>query len=101
MTDRALTPTFAAALSFLRPIIFYEGVFTGGTLRLHSRLHSIDWNGQTWTGAGILLSISKIMETTELRAVGFTVSLSGMNAGVLQAALAQSRMGQPGRVWMG
>jgi hypothetical protein len=55
--NRDLTPGFAAALAArdLRPVIFYEGAFASGPLRLWSGLSAIDWAGQSWSGAGALL----------------------------------------------
>jgi hypothetical protein len=85
----------------LRPVIFYEGVFTGGTLRLWSGVGSIDWNSLTWVGAGNLLGISDISETADLRANGITLSLSGLPSATIAIALAQAQMGLAGSVWLG
>ena len=84
-----------------RPVLFYEGEFTGGTLRLWSGVGTISWNSQSWTGAGNLLSIGEIQETTEIRASGTTLSLSGLNTSIISIALAQCRQGLAGRVWLG
>lgn len=98
LTAGAITEVDAATL---RPVIFYEGVFTGGTLRLWSGLGTITWNSQTWTGAGNLLGISGIGETADLRAEGVTLSLSGMPTALIAIALAQAQLGLAGSVWLG
>jgi hypothetical protein len=85
----------------LRPALFYEGVFTGGTLRLWTGLSTIDWNGYTWTGAGNLLAMSQIEESLEIKAAGLSVTLSGLNPAVISLALAQARQGLSGKVWLG
>lgn len=101
--SRDLTAALLAEITAvsLRPVLFYEGEFTGGTLRLWSGLASISWNSQTWLGAGNLLAISEIEETSEIRAAGVTVALSGLNTSIISAALAQARQGLAGRVWIG
>lgn len=97
---RDLTSGMQAAVvaKSLTPIFFYEGEFSGGTLRLTSAA-GITWNGQIWA-AGHLIGIGAIEETTEIRASGLQITL-GFDASVLQTALAQVRSGKPGRVWIG
>lgn len=85
----------------LRPVVFLEGQFASGTLRLWTGVGQIDWNGFTWTGGGNLLGISEITETPDVRAVGITVSLSGMPAAVLSAVLGQARQGLPLTIYVG
>jgi hypothetical protein len=89
----------------LRPVLFYEGEFgSGGApayLRLWSGVGSISWNGNTWTGAGRLLGVSPIGETTDVVAKGATVSLSGMPSDLISTALGNARHGRKGRVWLG
>jgi len=101
--SRDLTPAFAAALAGrdLRPVILFEGMFASGVVRFWSGLGAIDWNGQTWTGAGMLLGLGAIEETGEVVAGGTTVSLSGVPADLVQAAIGEARQGLPGRVWLG
>ncbi len=84
-----------------RPVLFYEGEFSGGTLRLWTGVGTISWNSQSWTGAGSLLGIGEIQETTEIRASGTTLSLNGLSTSFISLALAQCRKGLPGRVWLG
>lgn len=85
----------------LRPALFYEGVFASGTVRLWSGVGSITWNSQTWTGAGNLIGVSQITETVDARAVGIVAQLAGMSTEIVQLALAQSRQGAAGKVWIG
>lgn len=85
----------------LRPVVFYEGEFASGTLRLWSGLGTKSWNGQSWLGAGNLLGVSEISETADIRAVAFTVSLSGDVSALISLALAEARLGKPGKVWFG
>lgn len=101
--SRDLTPDFATALGVrdLRPVIFFEGEFASGTVRLWSGLGDTGWAGQSWSGAGALLGLGSIEETSEVVAGGTSVSLSGIPLDLVQMAIAEARQGLPGRVWLG
>lgn len=101
--SRDLTVAAQAALAAgnVQPIVLYEGEFSAGTLRLWTGLGTVSWNGQNWLGAGQLLGMSSIQETTEVRAAGVTVSLSGMPGTLISLVLAQARQGKAGRVYLG
>lgn len=108
MTARDLSAGMASGVQagVVRPILFYEGEFVDDTettvyLRLWSGYGSLSWDGKTWTGAGHLLGLSPLGENAELRAEGFTVSLSGMTPEAVARALAEVRSGKPGRIWIG
>lgn len=100
---RTLSAAVIAAIvgQVVRPAVFYEGVYSTGTLRLWNGISSITWNGQTWTGAGNMLGVSAVREGSEIRAVGFSVSLSGDASALLAANLGTARQGLAGRVWIG
>jgi hypothetical protein len=101
--SRGASTAFLTALQsqVTRPVIFFEGVFGAGTLRLWSGLGSIIWGGQTWTGAGTLLSLSEIDEPTDIVAAGFTVSLSGIPTDLVSAVIADVMQGDQGRILIG
>ena len=96
--SRNLTVAFATALAdqSLRPVIFFEGQFATGWVRIWSGLGSLTWNGQTWAGAGSLLGIGGIDETGEVVAGGTAVSLSGVPLDLVQMAIEEARQGLPG-----
>ncbi len=101
--SRVLTPEVAAALADrdLRPVILFEGEFASGWVRFWSGLGEILWAGETWTGAGTLLGLGAIEETSAVVAGGTSVSLSGVPSALVQRAIAEARQGLPGRVWIG
>lgn len=84
------------------PILFYEGEFVSGTLRLWSGLGTISWNGQSWLGAGVLdAGVSPIEETGDVKANGIQVWVGGIDSAVLALVLADVGQGKPGKVWWG
>jgi hypothetical protein len=87
--------------SVLRPVLFYEGEFSSGFLRLWSGIGTMTWDSKDWTGAGYLLGLSPIEETGDVRASGMSISLSGMPSSLIATALSEARQGKPGKVWVG
>jgi len=80
--------------------ILFEGEFASGWVRLWSGIGNLSWDGKTWSGVGTLLGISAIDETSEIRASGLTVTLSGVPSDLLAAALGDARSGKTGRVYL-
>lgn len=100
---RALTAAMIAAITSgsLRPVFFYEGEFSGGTVNLFTGYGTISWDSKTWTGDNGLMRITNVAEAGDLSAVNFTVALNGQVSALLSIALAQVQRGRPGRVWLG
>jgi len=103
LISRGRTIGFTSALTdqTLRRVIFFEGQFASGWVRLWSGLGEITWNGKSWSGAGTLLGLGSIEETGEVVAGGTAISLSGVPLDLVQMAIAETRQGLPGRVWLG
>ena len=106
MTARNLTAGVASAITegAVRPALLFEGVFdSGGSdtyLRFWSGVGDLSWDGHTWTGTGSLMAVSALEESSELRATGFSVSLSGMPSELISVALQGARQGRSGKVWL-
>lgn len=100
---RDTTASFDAELAktVKSPVIFYEGEFQGVTVRFHSGVGSLSWNGETWTGAGDLGRISTVEESAEVKANGVTVGLNGLKSSLLSNALQNARRSKPCRMWLG
>lgn len=94
----------AIAAGNVRPALLYEGEFALGspsdTLRLWTGIGDLVWNGKTFTGAGRLLKITPIQESRDLRAIGFTGTLSGMPSADISRALGSIYQGNPGTLWL-
>ena len=87
-----------------RPVLFAELDFPSGFVRLNSsdRALSFDPGGgvQSFLGAGNLGKVTAAGETSELRASGLEMSLSGIPAAFISAAFERAQ-GRPAKVWLG
>jgi hypothetical protein len=101
MRDLSSAMQTELAAQKLTPVMFFEGEWTAGFLRFWTGIGTITWGGKTWTGAGNVLGISPIEETTQLRAAGVRVSLSGMSQDIIATVLQYAAYGRSGSIWLG
>ena len=73
-----LSPQAAAAATaaVATPVILVDLDFTSGPFRAWTGLGPLDWAGLTFEGVGSLGAVGDVEETTELRAVRLTLTLS-------------------------
>lgn len=100
---RTLTPEFIAKLEAVTksPVIFYEGEFSSDVINLWSGIGTKSWDGKDWVGVGGLASVSSIQETTEIKADGIQVSLTGIPTENMSLVLSEQFSGAYGKVWLG
>ena len=75
--------------------LLFEGTFATGPVYLWTGYGSIDWNGHTWIGIGTLGGVSPIDEGSTVEARGITVTLSGIDAGLLTDVLSEFVLNAP------
>src|SRR6266508_1804906 len=107
MATRDLTSAMAAAVQAgtVYPALLYEGEFDDGAggsafVRLWSGIGTLSWNSLNWTGAGNLLGMSEIRESTGLRANAFEVWLTGVSTALVANALVAARKNRSGKLWL-
>ena len=64
--------------------------FDTETILIHSGIGDLSIDSETYTGAGTLLAISDIEDSSDLKSSGVTFSLTGMNTDVLGYALTEN-----------
>lgn len=87
--------------STLTPYILIELLLDSGAIRLWTGLNDLVFNGNTYTGAGTLLSLSSVEETAEISAKGISVSLSGLDSSVISLALAEPYQNRRANIYFG
>lgn len=70
--------------------IAVKAQFDTSVIRLWSGIDDLTISSETYTGAGQLLSLSNVQESTELKSNGVTVTLTGMDTTVLNYALSEN-----------
>ena len=100
---RELTTAFknAAIATEVRIAYFVEMEWDGGTTRVWSGYGDFSWDSKTWSGVGDLGSISVITETTDVKAAGVTLALSGIPSSIVSLVLSDDYHGRPVTIWIG
>lgn len=100
---RDLTSSVQAAISAdaVSPILFFEGEFASGYVRVWSGIGEVSWNSQTWQGIGTLGGISSIHESSDIQANGVTVTFSGIPSDLISLSLGDAVQGKLGRIYFG
>lgn len=83
------------------PFFAVEMMFDSGPLRLWTGLGDLQYQGNTFTGTGTLLSVSEISETAELSVRGASLSLSGIPSDILSYALTEDYQGRLCKIYFG
>jgi hypothetical protein len=85
----------------LRPFIAVEIEFEEGTTRAWSGYGSVTIEGEEYFGVGTFASIGAINESTENKAVGVQLRLSGIPPELIATALSENYQGNPCTIYLG
>lgn len=85
----------------LAPVFLVKAEFDSGDLCIWNGLGNLIYNGDTYTGAGKLLSFSEVTETAGVEANGISVSLSGELSSLISVALAENYQNRPLSLYVG
>lgn len=101
--SRSIPATLLAKLedSEIEPFYAVEMQFDSGTMRLWTGYGDKSINAQTFIGSGSLLKIEGLEETSDLSAVGTTLTLSGIDSTILSYALSEEYQGRLAKIYWG
>jgi len=101
--SRSLTSAMQSAVTadLVRPIILVQCAFDSGNLNLWNGVGNLTVSSVDYVGAGTLLAIGEIAETSELQANGITVTLSGITDPLLAKARDEDYQGRELKVLLG
>ena len=91
----------AVTAVLVRPITLVQCAFDSGNLNLWSGIGDLTVSGVDYVGAGSLLSIGEIAETSELSANGINVTLSGVSEPLITKARDEDYQGRELKVLLG
>lgn len=83
------------------PFFAVEIDFASGPLYVWTGYGDLVVDGKTYLGAGQLVNISSVEETTEIEAKGATVTMSGIPSSFLSLALTEPYQGRECRIYFG
>jgi hypothetical protein len=83
------------------PFFAIEIDFASGPLYVWTGYGDLIANGNTYLGAGQLVNISSVEETTEIEAKGATITMSGIPSSFLSLALTEPYQGRECRIYFG
>jgi hypothetical protein len=90
----------AAAAGNTYPALLGYFDFTGGIVRLWSGVGDLSWGGNTFTGAGNLVRVEPVQETSEVRANGLSFRLNGIPSAMITRILAEGYRGRACKLWL-
>lgn len=90
LDDDVVYPFFAVDLDF-----------ASGSLYVWSGFGDLTIGDKTYLGAGTLLNVSSVEETTEIEAKGATLTMSGIPSSFLSLALDEQYQGRECRIYFG
>lgn len=85
----------------LAPAVFAFLDFQGGAVRVWDGVGTKSWGGNNYTGLGYLGSISPIEESTDVRANGIVMQLSGVPSSLIATVLGDNYNRRACSVWIG
>jgi hypothetical protein len=100
MTRNVSSPMLSSLLgSPVRPGFLAALTFRSTTEYVWTGLGNLVYGGNTYRGIGSLGKIGAVAESTELRADGTTVTLSGIDPGLLAESLTDIQIGAPAAIY--
>ena len=91
----------AVTADLVRPITLVQCAFDSGNLNLWSGIGDLTVDSVDYVGAGSLLTIGEISETTEIAANGVRVTLSGVTSPLITKARDEDYQGRELKVLLG
>lgn len=94
--SRDLTTAYKYAITAgtVKPVLLLVAEFDSGTLRFWNGVGDLVYDSNTYTGSGILLSVSEVVETQNIEAHGMSFELSGIPSSLISVALAEEYQGR-------
>jgi len=101
--SRSLSVALTNALDdeVVNPFFAIELYLTSETIYLWTGYGELVIGAKTYLGAGSLLNISSVEETTEIEAKGATLTLSGISSSILSLAIDEPYQGRVCKIYFG
>ena len=103
MSEKRLNPVLSEVTErqVVRPVLLAEFDFESNVERAWTGVGELVWDSKTFYGTGNLGKVSKIEETTEMKATGASFQLSAIPADLIQDVVSDSIQGHSAKMWIG
>lgn len=91
----------AASSATIHPVLLVKLELDGGDVLVHSELGDLAFDGDTYTGIGILGGIDAAEEVSDLSRTPIRLTLSGIPSTLLSIVLGQQYQGRTATVYLG
>lgn len=91
----------AVVADLVRPIVLVQCAFDSGALNLWTGIGNLTVGGVTYVGAGGLLSVGEMKESSDLAANGITITLEGVTSPLITKARDENYQGRQLQVLLG
>jgi len=100
---RTLGTNFEAELAAgeVQPFFAVLMEFDGGDVRVWNGYGDITIDGETYVGSADFLNLGEITETSEVQAAGVSISLTGLDSGLVATALDEAYQSRPLKIFFG
>jgi len=101
--SRDLTTEFVGGLqqNVVYPFFAVDINFQSGPLYFWTGYGDLDLDGKTYLGAGGLVNLSSVEETTEIEAKGAVITMTGIPSSFLSLALSEPYQGRECKIYFG
>lgn len=101
--SRGFSASVLSALSsnYVRLVTFASLDFASGTLYVHDGIGTYTWGGHDWLGVGDFGGISSVEEGSEVSPYSLSLTLSGLDSGLISSALTENYFMRDVNIYLG
>lgn len=85
----------------MSPFMAVDLDFTGGNFLTWTGYGNISFGGSTYVGSGDILNVGAINESSEIKANGIQITLSGIPSDLISSALTDAYQGRSAKLFLG
>ena len=85
----------------MAPFMAIDLDFSGGNFLTWTGYGNITFGGNTYIGSGDIVNVNSVQETSEIKASGIQVTLSGIPSDLISSALTDPYQGRSAKIYLG
>lgn len=85
----------------MAPFMAIDLAFDGGDFRTWTGYGNIEFGGNTYVGSGDIINVGPVNESSEIKANGISITLSGIPSDLISSALSDPYQGRSAKLFLG